>query len=154
MSYRCDLCYINDFTSQGQLVRKYGCFDTKQHYIRHLRTSKHTKNLNRCANLDDAFECPACGIKLDSEGWKNHKRNNYLLISEANCDLSEETECKATREWIRQNRKFVEDLEELISNQKISCNNYEIPRKGRHSNCYEFWDAYVCFKQGKRSKKG
>ena len=143
MSYRCDLCFTNDFTNQGCLIRKYASFKTKQHYIRHLKTPKHTKNINYYSNLTDYFECPACSIKLDSDGWKNHYKNNKLIIAEANCELDIDNNDTSVKQWCKSNPRCIEDIGHLMNDEVISCNNYTIAgRQGRWNNYQDWWTEY------------
>ena len=72
--YFCDHCSINKsiiINGKRKVQRNFFSCYTDEHFIAHLESKKHNKNINTGDHV-----CNLCDETFDDEGWEVHKKRN------------------------------------------------------------------------------
>tara|TARA_R110000772_G_scaffold179125_3_gene290558 strand:- start:1027 stop:1716 length:690 start_codon:yes stop_codon:yes gene_type:complete len=70
----CDVCYVDDLG-----IKDFFATQTKHNYSRHIKTSKHIKNLEIVSKLETNIKCNECSGYFTADGWEVHESRNKSL---------------------------------------------------------------------------
>lgn len=96
MKYHCNLCYTMDIEDGDSLYKKFFKTNVKTDFIRHLKSPKHSKQVEaiKCIPVEEKVRCEGCSKWMTKDAYKEHFKRNERFIYWMEFDESRKTNIK------------------------------------------------------------
>ncbi len=130
MKYHCNYCYTTDIQEGDMMYKKFFKTNVKTDFIRHLKSPKHSKQLEaiKCIPVENKVKCSGCDKWMELDAYREHRKRNEKYLVYITSDPSKKT-------MVKYHKAFA--YFPVFEDWPCSCDDYTYKNK-RFPSCDDF----------------